>query len=69
MKKIYAFAWFVLVAAVFFTVLTASFTPAALVTFSLAALALFYALALWSVITNTGEIQSHSSVRDRPMNS
>ena len=58
MKKSYVSAWFLLAAAAFVAVLTGVMNAAALVAFSLVALGLVYALALWSVFTNTKGLQT-----------
>ena len=58
MKKFYISAWIVLAAAALVSVLTGTLNAAVLVAISLIALGLVYALALWSVITNTREIKT-----------
>ncbi len=60
MKKLYVSAWFLLAAAVLVAVLTHALTPVSLFIFSLVALALVYALALWSVVTNTRNLKTDS---------
>lgn len=58
MKKLYVSAWFLLAAAAFVAGFTGAMNAAALVMFSLVALGLVYALALWSVFTNTRELET-----------
>ena len=57
MKKFYVLAWFLLAASALVSVFTGTFNPLATVVFSLVALALVLALALWSVIVNTRDVQ------------
>lgn len=58
LKNLYVLAWFSLAAIVLGSVSNGALNPASLVVFSLAALSLVYALALWSVFTNTREIKT-----------
>ena len=58
MKSFYIAAWFLLIIAAFVTVSTGSVNPLALVVFGLVTLGLVYALALWSVLTNTPEMKT-----------
>ncbi len=55
-KKNYAAAWILLALTVFAAFLTGSVTALMLFVFSLVALALVYALALWTVISNTRKV-------------
>lgn len=56
MKQLYFLAWFLVVFAALVSFLTGNFGAVTLVAFSLIALGLVYGLALWSVITNTRDI-------------
>jgi hypothetical protein len=56
-KTILAFAWILLGLAAVLLGLNGSISWTAMVTVSLVALALFYAFALWTVISNTRDSQ------------
>ncbi|HMJ07872.1 MAG TPA: hypothetical protein VK468_02635 [Pyrinomonadaceae bacterium] len=56
MKTFYILAWILVAIAAVVSFVTGYFNSATLVAFSLTALALVYALALWSVITNTPDM-------------
>lgn len=58
MKNFYIAAWVLLAMAAFVSVLTGTFNAVTLFVFSLVALALVYALALWSVITQTRDLKA-----------
>ena len=56
LKKFYVLAWFLLIGSALIAVLTGSLNEIGMVAFGLIGLALVYALALWSVFTNPGEL-------------
>jgi ABC-type nickel/cobalt efflux system permease component RcnA len=58
MKNFYISAWILLALAAFVSVLTGTFNAVTLFVFSLVALALVYALALWSVVTQTRDLEA-----------
>lgn len=58
MKKLYVSAWVLLAAAAFAAVVTGAMSAATLFVFSLAALGLVYALALWAVVVNAGNLKT-----------
>jgi hypothetical protein len=56
LKKFYVLAWFLLIGSALVSVLTGSLNEIGMVAFGLIGLALVYALALWAVFTNPGEL-------------
>ena len=60
MKKIYIASWILLTLTLVATVLTDGFDSTSLVVFSFAVFAMVYALAVWSVLTNTRKFKSEN---------
>jgi len=57
MKKLYFASWILLAIVAFASIVTGTLNGLSLVAFSLVGLGLVYVLALWSVFTNTRELQ------------
>jgi hypothetical protein len=57
LKKFYVSAWLLLIGSGAVSVFTGSLNEIGMLAFGLISLALVYALALWAVFTNSGEMQ------------
>jgi hypothetical protein len=68
LKTYYILAWILVTVLAVLSLLAGNFNSAAQVSFSVAVLALVYALALWSVFTNTNDatlemLSKHDTLR------
>ena len=61
LKKLYVSAWFLLILAAAATIFTGSLNEVGMVAFGLIGLALVYAMALWVVFVNPGQMQQQAA--------